>query len=191
MMKTARSFIFTLLFVAFSSCPVFAAGGILYQSSEHMFTIELPEGWILDKEHRERNILVLAKTTEGESINVAVEKLDAKYAAYTFDDFTAPDLDGYIRELEQKLHSINADVRLQEWGVKKVADKKAVWLLLNLPLHNSDTVIQMKTLHVQIMNSARLYMITCGSTNKNFPKFRKIFEQTIHSLKFEMPGINV
>lgn len=191
MIKTAKSFLLTLLFVAFSSCPVFAAGGLLYQNSEHMFSIELPEGWILDKEHREGNILVLAKTTEGESINVAVEQLGAQYAAYTFDDFTALDLEDYIREFEQKLQSINTDVRLLEWGVKKIADKKAVWLLLTLPLHSSDTIIQMNTLHVQIINNARLYMITCGSTNKKFPKLRKTFEQTIHSLKFELPGISL
>jgi len=191
MMKTARSFLFTILFVVFSSCPVFAAGGLLYQSSEHMFSIELPEGWILDKEHRERNILVLAKTPEGESINVAVEKLGAKYAAYTFDDFSALDLEDYIKELEQKLHSLNADVTLQEWEVKKIADKKAVCLLLTLPLHSSDTVIQMKTLQVQIMNNARLYMITCGATNEKFPELRRVFEQSIHSIKFEMPGISL
>lgn len=191
MMKTAKSFMFTLLFVVFSSCPVYAAGELLYQSSEHMFSIELPKGWIMEKEQRERNILVLARTTNGESINIAVEKLGAQYTVYTFDDFTALDLEDYIKGFEQKLHSLHADVSLQEWGIKKIAGKKAVWLLLNIPVNSFNTVIQMKTLHVQIMNNARLYMITCGSANENFLNFKKIFEQSIHSLKFEMPGISL
>jgi hypothetical protein len=168
---------------------VAAAKGYVYQNREHGFTITLPEDWTVRTDLKSNHILVIAQAPSGESINVAVETLDKLYQNYTFDNLSSQEMADYIQQMMAKLQSINPGTVLQEWELKSIDGKKAVWLLLTVPVRTATSAFNMKTLHVQVLYNAKLYMVTCGAAAENYRHFRKLFEWTVNSLTFDMIGI--
>ena len=179
--------IFSLLLILMFSGSSLSAQGFSYSSPEHGIRLSFPEGWSVDS-HVNKTILAVAVAPDGESINIAVEKLPSEYSRFTFESFSLHDVKEYIKELESKLISASPGIVLEDWGTRKIDGKKAVWVLFSLP---SPELGGIKTLHIQVMHNARLYMVTCGAASDKYRTFKRIFEQSLNSIRFELPGVNL
>ncbi len=152
----------------------------LYRNKPHAFSIVFPKGWA-QQEGRGPNVVIVAVSDKGDSINIVVRKAPGE----SFNELTDNELNLLILSTVNQIREKYSDYQMHNSGITYLDNEKAIWFITSHTDKQAFSSNRFKTLSFQVAHKRKFYNITCNTIEERFKEVEPLCIKSVKSFRFE------
>ncbi len=148
-----------------------------YHNLKYGFRIQFAKGWQLKERHVDEYFTVSTTNNSGESINVVVQMLAPEFKNATLENYSQKQLNDFIQAIFEATRKEFPDTVLVNSGIRKLAKKKAVFLVTKYSAVVNSKNIYVQNIQIITIDKGKNFVVGGTSLPEKYGAFEKEFQK--------------